>query len=161
SAQSAGLDKLGISQLNDSFDSLLFGSPDFHSMQSESIVTLAGVVREVMRAEVAKQVVVTAIILKRYQLKNAKLPEKLSDLTPEFLESVPLDPIDGNPLRYHRNDDGTFLLYSVGENGVDDGGNPSLEKGVKSSSLSWQNNHALDWVWPQAATEAEIQNYYA
>jgi hypothetical protein len=43
---------------------------------------------------------------------------------------------------------------------MDDGGNPSLEKGVTSSSFSWQNSHALDWVWPQPATDTEIQNYY-
>ena len=33
--------------------------------------------------------------------------------------------MDGQPLRYRRNADGTFLLYSIGENGKDDGGNPS------------------------------------
>jgi hypothetical protein len=68
--------------------------------------------------------------------------------------------MDGEPLRYRPNVDGTFLLYSVGENGVDDGGDPSLEKGVTSSNYSWQNIHALDWVWPQPATEIEIQAYY-
>jgi hypothetical protein len=68
--------------------------------------------------------------------------------------------VDGESLRYKLNSDGTFLLYSVGENGVDDGGNPLLEKGVTSSSFSWQNIHALDWVWPQPATEEEIQAYY-
>ena len=47
---------------------------------------------------------------------------------PEFVPKVPLDPVDGQPLRYRRNADGTFLLYSVGENGKDDGGNPALNK---------------------------------
>jgi hypothetical protein len=79
---------------------------------------------------------------------------------PEFLSSVPLDPVDGEPLRYRRNGDGTFLLYSVGENGVDDGGDPSLEKGITGSNFNWQIPHALDWVWPQPATAAEIQKYY-
>ena len=68
--------------------------------------------------------------------------------------------MDGQPLRYRRNADGNFPLYSVGENGVDDGGNPALESGVTSSSYAWQNPHALDWVWPQPATVAEIQKYY-
>ena len=52
------------------------------------------------------------------------------------------------------------VIYPIGENGVDDGGDPSLEKGVESSSFYWQNPRALDWVWPQPATEAEIQRYY-
>jgi hypothetical protein len=81
-------------------------------------------------------------------------------LTPDLLQAVPIDYMDGQPLRYRRNADGTFLLYSVGENGVDDGGNPSLGKSVTSSNYYWQNAHALDWVWPQPATEAEVKYFY-
>jgi hypothetical protein len=98
--------------------------------------------------------------LKRYQLKHGNYPADLISLVPEFIPAVPLDPVDGQPLRYRLNADGTFLLYSVGENGKDDGGNPALEKGVTSASFNWQNIHALDWVWPQPATAEEIQKYY-
>ena len=52
------------------------------------------------------------------------------------------------------------VLIHVGENGVDDGGDPALEKGAGSSSFNWLNPHALDWVWPQPATPEEIQKYY-
>ena len=38
--QNAALDQLGISKLNDSFDSIFSSQIDFHSMMSESIVTL-------------------------------------------------------------------------------------------------------------------------
>jgi hypothetical protein len=85
----------------------------------------------------------------------------LNALVPEFLAAVPMDLIDGQPLRYRLNADGSFVLYSVGENGKDDGGNPALEPNVKSTSYQWQNANALDWVWPQPATEAEIQQYFA
>jgi hypothetical protein len=59
--------------------------------------------------------------------------------------------------------DETFLLYSVGDDGVDDGGDPTLSllAGVTGSSLYWQGNHVRDWVWPQPAPAAEIQSYYA
>lgn len=129
-------------------------------MISESIVTLGNVTRKVMQVEVAKQMAITAIALKRYQLKHGNYPPDLNSLVPEFVSAIPLDAVDGKPLRYKLNSDGTFLLYSVGENGVDDGGNPSLEKGIESSNFNWQNPRALDWVWPQPATEAEIQKYY-
>jgi hypothetical protein len=161
SKQSASLDRLGISKLNSSFDTLFSSKPDFHNMLSESIVTLAGLPRKVMLAEVARQAVITAIAIKRFQLKRDSYPPSLNALVPEFLSAVPLDPVDGQPMRYRLNADGTFLLYSIGENGKDDGGDPSLEKGVQSSSFIWQNPRALDWVWPRPATEAEIQNYYA
>ena len=68
-----------------------------------------------------------------------------------ILPSVPFDPVDGQPLRYRAKPDGTFLLYSIGENGKDDNGDPSLEKGAQSKSLYWQNIQALNWVWPQPA----------
>jgi hypothetical protein len=120
----------------------------------------ATIIRTTMGAEASKRIVITAIALKRFQLQHGNYPEKLSELTPEFLASVPLDPVDGQPLRYRRNSDGTYLLYSIGENGVDDGGNPSLEKDATDSNHYWPNRHALDWVWPQPATPAEVQYFY-
>jgi hypothetical protein len=83
----------------------------------------------------------------------------LNDLAPEFFSAIPIDPYDGKPLRYHPNADGTYLLYSVGENGVDDGGAPTLSTELKS--MYWQYQKARDWVWPQPATRAEIQAFYA
>jgi len=84
----------------------------------------------------------------------------LDSLVPEFVPDVPFDPVDGQPLRYRPKADGTFLLYSIGENGKDDNGNPSLERGVQSTSMYWQNEYALDWVWPQPATQEDIQIYH-
>jgi hypothetical protein len=159
--QDAELGCLGILKLASSLDSIFTGKTDYHNMLSESVVTLSGLSRKVMRIEAARQAVITAIALKRYQLKLGGYPEKLSELVPKFFPAVPLDPVDGQPLRYRLNSGGTFLLYSVGENGKDDGGNPAPEKGVESPSLQWQDRHALDWVWPQPATPEEIEAYYA
>ena len=78
-------------------------------------------------------------------------PATLAALMPEFLPAIPHDPVNGEPLHYQLHLDGTFRLYSVGENGQDDGGDPSLKKGASSKSLSWQSRDALDWVWPQPA----------
>jgi len=116
--------------------------------------------RKAARVQTARNVVVTAIALKRYELQHHQLPNTLDELIPEFLKSVPTDYMDGEPLRYQRSGDGTFLLYSVGENGLDDGGNPAFPKYVQSSNYYWQNSEALDWVWPQPATEQEVQYYY-
>jgi hypothetical protein len=120
----------------------------------------AAALRKAVRIETARNVVATAIALKRYELRHHQLPATLEELTPDLLQTVPIDSMDGEPLHYRLNADGTFLLYSVGENGKDDGGDPSLEKGVTSSNYSWQNDRALDWVWPQPATAEEIQKYY-
>ena len=126
----------------------------------QSFNSLAATKRKAKSIETARNVVITAIALKRYELRHHQFPPTLDQLTPDLLKAVPIDSMDGEPLRYRPRADGTFLLYSVGENGVDDGGDPSLEKGVNSSSFYWQNAHALDWVWPQPATAEEIQKYY-
>jgi hypothetical protein len=119
-------------------------------------------IRKLASVQTVRNIVITAIALKRYELRNHQLPNTLDELVPEFLKSVPTDYMDGQPLRYRRNADGTFLLYSVGENGKDDGGNPALKEYTESSNYyDWQNSDALDWLWPQPATEQEIQNYYA
>ena len=157
----AQIESLGIKS-NDG-DDFWFTDPakaDFHFIISSSMMAFEKAFKKVMKVETARQMTITAIALKRFQLKHGNYPAQLSELAPEFLASVLLDPVDGQPLRYRLNSDGTFLLYSIGENGKDDGGNPALEKDIESSSFGWQNPHALDWVWPQPATDAEIKFFY-
>ena len=133
--------------------------PDFEEFVGHEFAP--GAVRRTMMAETGRRVVITAVALKRFQLKHGQFPDSLSALCPEFLAAVPVDPMDGNPLRYRKNDDGTYLLYSVGEDGVDDGGDPSFSALGKAANNYWQNDRARDWVWPQPATIAEIQTFWA
>ncbi len=51
------------------------------------------------------------------------LPKSLSDLVPKMIDEIPVDPFDpdGGLLQYRRAGDG-YVLYSVGPNGIDDGG---------------------------------------
>src|SRR5581483_956076 len=120
--------------------------------------------RKAVLAEQTKNAVITAIALKRYELQRHEFPATLNELVPNFLKAVPNDGMDGQPLRYRRNADGRFLLYSIGDNGKDDGGDPISDQidtpGMHYSPRgSWENPHSLDWVWPQLATPAEIQKY--
>ena len=157
-AMTSRLSSLGITNVGAAFFHAL-KIPDF----AEDYADLGSnrILRTTLQFEAARDVVVTAIALKRFQLEQGQWPEALSDLVPGFLPSVPIDPFDGKPLKYHSNADGTFLLYSVGEDGVDDGGDPtSTTTAGGSSSLSWQNPKARDWVWPQPASPAEVQSFY-
>ena len=63
------------------------------------------------------------LALHSYHLKNEKWPAVLSDAIPE----VPLDPFDGKPLRYRLEKDGTWVVYSIGPDRVDDGGDPAQD----------------------------------
>jgi hypothetical protein len=63
--------------------------------------------------------------------------------------------MNGKTLQYHRRGDGTFLLYSVGVDGKDDGGDSTM---VIRSDNSGQS-YARDLVWRQAATGKEIEAF--
>jgi len=61
------------------------------------------------------------LAVERYRLKKGDWPQTLAELIPEYLPDVLEDPFDGAPLRYKRLNGG-FVVYSVGEDRVDDDG---------------------------------------
>ena len=61
---------------------------------------------------------------------------------PRYLERIPTDVITGEPLRYNRTSDGQFVLYSVGWNETDDGGEVSSRKPGDAPDPK-----KGDWVW--------------
>jgi hypothetical protein len=78
-----------------------------------------------------------AIALKKYKGMHGGYPDALTSLVPVFLETLPQDPFCGEPYCYRREGDG-FLLYSVGDNGVDDGGLPLQGgKGGLTGDVLW------------------------
>ena len=110
---------------------------------------LGRVVQRVMENETMREMAVAAIALKRYQLRHQALPSKLDALVPEIMTQVPMDFMDGQPLRYRVNADGSFTLYSVGLDGVDDGGSTQPpQKGYQSYIRGWDGR---DMVWPVPA----------
>lgn len=121
-----------------------------------SPAALGRALNKLMATEAAKQLAITAIALKRFELKHKEFPARLEELVPDFVKTVPRDPVDGQPLRYRLNNDHTFALYSIGENGIDDGG--SATNATASKSFGWQRG--IDWVWPQPATPAEVEAFF-
>ncbi|HOX06859.1 MAG TPA: hypothetical protein PK280_10690 [Planctomycetota bacterium] len=62
-----------------------------------------------------------ALAAAAYRAEHGRYPVKAGDIVPTFIPAIPQDPFDGQPLRM-RAVDGELLLYSVGEDGKDDGG---------------------------------------
>lgn len=70
-----------------------------------------------------KAVLRAGLALRLYQLDHGELPETLSALTSEYIDTIPKDWFSQEKLVYRRSDDGKgFLVYSVGWNGSDDDG---------------------------------------
>jgi hypothetical protein len=63
----------------------------------------------------------TVLAIERYRLAHTKLPETLGELGPDYMAAIPLDPFDGQALRFKRRESG-YVVYSVGPDTVDDGG---------------------------------------
>jgi len=87
------------------------------------------------------------LALERFLDANNRFPESLAELAPEFIDSVPSDPMaaDG-AYRYQRDDDGSgYRLYSVGADGVDDSGAERTSDTMRV--LTQMNESGYDFVF--------------
>lgn len=112
---------------------------EFHARSTLPAVSRA--VTKYAFAQAQVDLAQTACALERYRLANDEYPASLDSLAPRFIETVPHDIINGQPLHYRRTDDGRFLLYSVGLNEQDDGGTVVL---TKQGTVDREKG---DWVW--------------
>lgn len=87
-----------------------------------------------------------ACALERHRLAHGQYPESLDALVPAFIAKLPHDVIDGQPLRYRRTAEGSFVLYSIGWNEKDDGGTVVPNKDKRG--FNWKEG---DWVWQYPA----------
>jgi hypothetical protein len=93
-----------------------------------------------------------ACALERYWQAHQQYPETLAALPPACLDKLPTDVIAGQPLKYRRTEGGQFVLYSVGWDETDDGGQFSVvdeKPSDRTAMRSWANvsEEKGDWVW--------------
>lgn len=67
------------------------------------------------------------LAIEAFEVRNGRLPSTLDDLSPDFLDQVPIDAVSCQPFVYVQrqptaDDPRRFWLYSIGVDGVDDGG---------------------------------------
>jgi len=77
----------------------------------------------VFRTIAYRRMAAIALAIRLFEMDHGSLPDTLDELVPDYLASVPEDPFaeSPGPLIY-RPDRAEPVLYSVGENGIDDGG---------------------------------------
>jgi len=100
-----------------------------------------GLAEKCAQAQTSVDLARVACALERYRFAHGAYPEKLDALAPQFLSKIPHDVINGQPLKYRRTDEGRFVLYSVGWNETDDGGQVGL---TAKGDHDWRKG---DWVW--------------
>ncbi len=113
----------------------------YNRLEAMFFPAFGGAVRKFAYAQTSVDLARTAIALERYRLARGEFPESLDALAPQFIAKLPHDVINGQPLHYCRTGDGQFLLYSVGWNETDDGGEVGL---TKNGNVDISTG---DWVW--------------
>jgi hypothetical protein len=110
-----------------------------------SIPNFSRAAQTAIRAETERQLTLAALAITRFEMRHGKFPSGFEELVPEFLAAEPWDPMSGKPLGY-RLKDGGFVVYSVGEDGIDNGGDATPTPPKKPGL--WEGRDA---VWPAAA----------
>ncbi len=85
----------------------------------------------------------TALSVERYRLAKGDLPDRLEDLVPGFLQSVPLDPFDGQRLRYQRREAG-YVVYSVGLDLADNQGREGKNRRSSNAANGWDETFTVE-----------------
>jgi ABC-type transport system involved in multi-copper enzyme maturation permease subunit len=105
---------------------------------SERVADLTGVVHNVVwpsgrpltivlqfelhkRQAIFLRCAIVLLACERYRRAHGQWPASLEMLVPQHLGRIPLDPYDGQPLRY-RQRQGGIVVYSIGPDGCDNGG---------------------------------------
>ncbi len=90
-----------------------------------------------------------AVAVCRYMLDEGVPPPTIEALVPRYLGAVPSDPFRGEGLVYRPQPDphtgAPFTLYSVGHDGVDDGGLPSRPRG-RTENTGWDESFTREWI---------------
>jgi hypothetical protein len=113
----------------------------YNILERMLLPALGNAVEKFARAQTSADSARTAIALERYRLAHGEYPESLDVLAPQFIAKLPHDVINGQPPHYRQTSDGQFVLYSVGWNETDDGGEVGL---TKNGNVDINTG---DWVW--------------
>ncbi len=102
-------------------DVIVYNPPESMKKSKELLVKMAASVS--LTSEVLDYVrcTIAAVAIEQYRRSHNKLPDGLDKLSPNYLDSVPLDPFTGKELLYS-SDEESYIVYSVGINRQDDGG---------------------------------------
>ncbi len=112
-----------------------------------------------LKSRAQRQAVRIMLALEAYEARHGSPPETLAELAPEFLPSVPLDPVSGQPFvlvgrAAAEGDPRRWLLYSVGTDGEDNGGAETADPDDAMDALEFEEAaRGLDYVFNRLRTD--------
>jgi hypothetical protein len=122
------------------------GEQDHFDMSQQNFLINAN------REAAGMKLAIVELALQAYWLDHRALPGALSELVPEYLPAVPLDPFGNEPIKYIR-DQGVYRVYSVERNGRDDGGVPYVQGGIGDRVYYGPHLPPAPYRWKRMAAE--------
>jgi hypothetical protein len=119
----------------------------FHYLEIIILPAFDSDLRGGAQGQTAAQQGALACALERYRLANGRLPEMLDLLVPQFIAKIPLDVMDGQPLCYRLEKDGSYKLWAIGWNQKDDGGAVAFLNPKAPEDQRILDDQKGDWVW--------------
>lgn len=134
--------------LNDFVDNL----PRGHFILQLLLPALARGLLNDLNAQAMHEATRLLLAIEAFEARHGRLPDALDDLAPDFLASVPLDPVSGKPFGYLRReptveDSRTYWLYSVGFDGTDNGGAEPPGDDEMAALRSEPEGNGFDYVF--------------
>jgi hypothetical protein len=94
-----------------------------HGLMTGMLVPmLEAACRNMVKVQVFRSATGVALAATRYRLDHGDYPATMDALVPDYLAAIPVDPFDGQPLRFKKSGDGSVVIYSIGPDGKDNGG---------------------------------------
>lgn len=121
-------------------ESKAVSAPAYHFYSRLILPSLTRSVELWLRGIGTKRAMIAALACERYRLANGEWPESLTDLVPQYLKAIPVDPFDDAPIRYAVTAEG-INVWCIGEDLKDDGGD------IRRREKQTSNNKATDWGW--------------
>lgn len=87
------------------------------------------IIQKTLQAVILNRCLQCALALLDYEAEEGRLPESMSVLVPKYLPAVPEDPFSGAALKWNSS---TKRIYTVGDDGRDDGGDFDPSRNMKS-----------------------------
>jgi len=98
-----------------------------------------GLITTHFRVLADRRLLATATAIRSYQVDHGVRPATLAELVPAYLPSIPIDPMspDDSPIKYVAAGADPYL-YSVGNDGIDNGGSEEAMPGEYGDLGDWQ-----------------------
>ena len=105
-------------------------------------------IRQVIFSQAFNNLAITTCALERFYLENNIYPNTLSELIPNYIATIPNDPIDDAPLRYIKDPaNDRYKIYSIGFDATDNGGATHIGDEENDETRFRSTDYIGDWTW--------------